>query len=101
MVGSPKNLPKTSPGPKRLGPVTAPTVVAQTTKPIDLPVLPGTGISVAAKRACSEVAEPAPSRKIPNRRRGNSRRLAALITVVAPVIARAAPVAREILLPLA
>ena len=48
---SPRALPNSSPGPKRLGPVTAPTVVAQTTKPIERPVLPAEGMSVAAKRA--------------------------------------------------
>ena len=58
--GIPSQRPRLSPGAIRFGPITAPKVVAQTTSDKSLPFGFPVGMSAAAKRACSDTAEPAP-----------------------------------------
>jgi hypothetical protein len=58
-------------------------------------------MSVAANLAWREVAEPAPSKKMPRSKSGKDLNPAAFMTVIAPAMAKPAPRARDTLLPLA
>ena len=89
--GMPIESPKASPGATRLGPITAPSVVAQTTSDKSFALGRFSGRSVAAKRACSETAEPAPSMKSATSSMGNDLVAAARIIALAPKMASAAP----------
>ena len=93
--GSPSARPIASPGPKRLGPTTAPTVVDHTTRERSRARVRGAAASVAAKRDCRFRAVPAPSSPMPTSSAGSTCKVAATTMTAAPRTATRAPVVSD------
>ncbi len=99
LSGSDSQSATKTPGPNRLGPTTAPTVVDHTTMERSRPRVSGEAMSVAANRACSPTAAPTPSIAKPSRSSGKLVTPTATRVRVDPPAAMSAPVESEMRLP--
>ena len=99
MGGSPRLWPTTAPGWIRLGPATAPMVMAQTTADRERPRCSGSARSTAANRAWRFAAVPTPTPAAPTTRKAKTPETTDTTMSTAPARAAASPVARLILRP--